>query len=172
MIATEEQIARWKHAYCLLGIPESASPLTIKRVYRRLVKRWHPDRYPAGTEEQAEATQMTEAINLSYSSIQGAPLLQHIELQHVYAPGQSIPPVDERDSPQTRKFDWFGFWVRFVCGAILGAFIGLGFCLHNLVAYQSDHAVRAVILIIVAGMLLCGLASGFGGDAFWYSFRR
>jgi len=172
MVATEDRIAQWKHAYCLLGVPESASPDAIKRAYRKLVKRWHPDRYAAGTEEQAQATQMTEAINASYSVIRDAPLLQRIEPQHVYAPGRPFPQANQRDMQKTRKFDWFGFWVRFVCGAVFGAFIGLGFSIRTLQAYQSGPSVRAVISTIVAGMLACGLLSGFGGDSFWHSFRR
>lgn len=29
--------------YQVLGVPESADPATLRRAYRRLVKRWHPD---------------------------------------------------------------------------------------------------------------------------------
>ncbi|MFW6163631.1 MAG: J domain-containing protein, partial [Planctomycetota bacterium] len=32
--------------YETLGVPEDASPEQIRRAFRRLAKRWHPDRNP------------------------------------------------------------------------------------------------------------------------------
>lgn len=38
-----DQIAEWMAAYRVLGVPLSATALTIKQTYRKLMKRWHPD---------------------------------------------------------------------------------------------------------------------------------
>lgn len=60
---------------------------------------------------------------------------------------------------------WFGFGVRFVCGAILGALLGLSLWLA--LAYGSPHG----WLLIAACALAMGLASGLWGDAFWHGLR-
>lgn len=70
MPVTDDQIEELKHAYQVLGAPLSASPSLIKQTYRQLIKRWHPDIYPTGTEAYAEATQMTTLINGAYSEIE------------------------------------------------------------------------------------------------------
>ena len=37
----------------MLGLPESATAKEIKRAYRQLALKWHPDKHPAETREQA-----------------------------------------------------------------------------------------------------------------------
>lgn len=71
---TGTQTHEWQQAYGLLNVPPSSSPEEIKKAYRRLIKRWHPDHYPSGTPAYAEATQMTALINEAYSQISSAPL--------------------------------------------------------------------------------------------------
>ena len=39
-----------KSYFAILGVPSGASPDEIKSAYRRLVKEYHPDRFPGGTE--------------------------------------------------------------------------------------------------------------------------
>lgn len=68
------QITNLAHAYRVLDVPHDASPRAIKAAYRRLVKRWHPDRYSPGSEEQVDATLMTRLLNAAYARIEGAPL--------------------------------------------------------------------------------------------------
>jgi curved DNA-binding protein CbpA len=63
MVFVEEQLAEWKAAYRVLDVPLEASANAIKVSYRKLMKRWHPDLFAAGSAEQAEATQMTRLIN-------------------------------------------------------------------------------------------------------------
>jgi curved DNA-binding protein CbpA len=74
MPAREGEIQNIAHAYRVLDVPHDASSRAIKSSYRKLVKRWHPDRYRPGSEQHAEATQMTSLINAAYARIQDAPL--------------------------------------------------------------------------------------------------
>jgi curved DNA-binding protein CbpA len=52
--------------YETLGIPPEATAERIKRSYRRLVKIYHPDRFPGGSEAHAEAEKKIREINIAY----------------------------------------------------------------------------------------------------------
>src|SRR5215469_18570020 len=79
MLTTELEIDELKRAYQLLNVPYSASERAINQAYRRLIKRWHPDRYASGTPAHAEATQMMKLINEAHSQIANAPLHNYDE---------------------------------------------------------------------------------------------
>jgi DnaJ-class molecular chaperone len=49
-----------------LGLPEEATMAEIKRRYRALMKKWHPD---AGRAGQAECTEMSRRIEAAYRTI-------------------------------------------------------------------------------------------------------
>jgi curved DNA-binding protein CbpA len=49
-----------------MGIPREASAERIKRSYRKLVKIYHQDRCPAGSEAHAEAEKKIREINIAY----------------------------------------------------------------------------------------------------------
>ena len=53
--------------YETLGIPRTAKPEQIKRSYRGLVKRFHPDLFPAGSQAQAEAGERLRQVNAAYA---------------------------------------------------------------------------------------------------------
>ena len=52
--------------YETLGIPRESSAERIKRSYRSLVKLYHPDRCPSGSEAHAEAERKIREINIAY----------------------------------------------------------------------------------------------------------
>ncbi|HZR80627.1 MAG TPA: DnaJ domain-containing protein [Candidatus Binatia bacterium] len=53
-----------KDYYRILGIPRSATPLGIRRAYRELVKRHHPDRVgPAGTRPLQDVVEAYEVLS-------------------------------------------------------------------------------------------------------------
>ncbi len=58
--------------------------------------------------------------------------------------------------------DWLEFWVRFVCGALLGAFLGIA-------VMQSETSAEHVWVAVLAGGVVCGLAAAWFGDRFWFS---
>jgi curved DNA-binding protein len=53
--------------YETLGIPRKASAERVKRSYRILVKIYHPDKFPTGSREHAEAEKRIRDINEAYS---------------------------------------------------------------------------------------------------------
>jgi hypothetical protein len=50
-------------AYAILGLERGCAPDHLKATYRRLVKRWHPDRFAADPAGQAEAGARLREIN-------------------------------------------------------------------------------------------------------------
>jgi curved DNA-binding protein len=52
--------------YETLGVPKTAKPEQIKRAYRILVKRFHPDLFPSGSNAQFEAEVRIRQINAAY----------------------------------------------------------------------------------------------------------
>src|SRR5262245_20662850 len=82
-------------AYRALEIDPVASPLAIKRQYKRLVKRWHPDQYPVGSRDQKRAGEQLQKINLAYQRIRHAPLRYRSPRTAAVAPTPSAaPPAD------------------------------------------------------------------------------
>jgi curved DNA-binding protein len=53
--------------YETLGIPRTANPEQIKRTYRVLVRRFHPDLFTDGSEEQAHAGERLRQVNAAYA---------------------------------------------------------------------------------------------------------
>ena len=53
--------------YETLGIPNDANAERVKQAYRLLVKAFHPDMFPSGSEAQVEAGRRIREINVAYS---------------------------------------------------------------------------------------------------------
>jgi len=167
MPANPSRFSNVKRAYELLGVPDSASTHVIKHAYRVMAKRWHPDLYRAGTPEQADAARMMELINEAYSAIQRAPLRYVPQpTEQASGPVDDIPVVSE--SGPLVAMDQLEFWVRFVCGSILGIFISAGFVLRTNVFF-SELSPALVVCVAVAIVLACGFGAARGGDRFWYA---
>jgi len=64
-------------AYQILGIDYGADPAVIRQAHKRLAKQYHPDRFPAGSAEQSQATIRMAEINDAYRLIREAPLRFH-----------------------------------------------------------------------------------------------
>jgi DnaJ domain len=191
-----------EHAYRVLDVPWDASPRVIKASYRKLVQRWHPDRYRPDSDAYTESTLMTKLLNDSYARIKNAPLRNGVAdaLSSEASPrsdrdtsgepdpsGSSRSEYVPRDPNQeaaeyyrmverarqagarddaARPFDWVGFFVRFVLGALFGAVLSF-----RVMIYLWLRSPRLIYIGIVTTILLCALASGFGGDAFWRAIR-
>jgi hypothetical protein len=104
---------------------------------------------------------MTDILNAAYSSIQTAPLLQYIDIQHRNSPQDPTASVATSEEP----FHWYGFWLRFACGALFGAVVSFRMVLY---AYEDP---LAMILGVAAMILFFAFASGFAGEKFLNSIR-
>jgi curved DNA-binding protein CbpA len=126
----EDQIAEWMAAYRVLGVPLSASAISIKENYRRLMKRWHPDLFANGSEKQLEANRMTSLFNRAYERIENAPLkyYESTRPQSSAAGAAGSRPMGRRpfvDRPDPfRNMERVEFWVKFGIGAVFGALFG------------------------------------------------
>jgi DnaJ domain len=171
MALTRNEVEELNRNYNLLDVPISATAQGIRLAYHGMVKRWHPDLYPNGSREQAEATQMMKLVNEAYARIQHAPLRYHIEsypkvkstrarVQANYRSAQVQFSWPRReDLPITDRME---YWVRFVCGALLGLLIST----WAMVIF-SNHAFLALSICIVV-TLACALSAAREGDRFWY----
>lgn len=52
----------------VLGVPRSATKAEIKKAYRQLLNKWHPDKNPDNTEAAAE---MTRQLIEAYTKLMG-----------------------------------------------------------------------------------------------------
>src|SRR5215475_13912254 len=150
MTVFSDQMAEWTRAYGLLGVEHEASAHAIRDAYRRMIKRWHPDLYPAGSQQHAEATQMTVAINNAYKTIARAPLRYRLESQSppsmpVAATAYSVFLSTRDDLERPRRPDRIEFWVRFTCGALFGAFVGFGAFLSHWNSSSGGATVLALV---------------------------
>lgn len=55
-----------RHAYAVLGLASGASHDELKRQHRKLVKKWHPDRFTSDPAAQAIASDQLARINAAY----------------------------------------------------------------------------------------------------------
>ena len=53
-----------KNYYSVLGVQETATQIEIKRAYRNLMRKWHPD-----VNRTVDATKRTEEVNVAYAEL-------------------------------------------------------------------------------------------------------
>ncbi|MBS1841412.1 MAG: DnaJ domain-containing protein [Acidobacteria bacterium] len=172
MTETTQPIEKMKKAYRVLNVPEAASALAIKSNYRKLIKRWHPDKPATSSATQDEAVMMTKVINEAYALIENAPL-------RYYSGGEAAPRAsgkqEQKKAGEARALDvnevdlskmFFNekrieYAVRIIFGALSGAFTGMAL----LFDFSRDGT------WIVSGIVLGAIAFAAGavkyGDRFW-----
>jgi len=169
MPEVEQQIETWKKAYRVLDVPEAASALAIKSNYRKLIKRWHPDRPVTGAATASEAMMMTKLINEAYAEIENAPLRYYRGGAVERGDGKhrrkkeasSVESLSDAEPALIEKRAEYA--VRIVCGVLSGLFVGLIFA-EDLFRKESEFFVAALVCAI-------GFAAGAVkyGDKFWRS---
>ena len=166
MSSETQTIERLKKAYRVLNVPEAASALAIKASYRKLIKRWHPDKPATSAATQDESVMMTKLINEAYALIENAPLRYFDERSATSAAEESKGRVQEkRGFPSLNNAraalieKRVEYAVRIGCGMLSGACIGLLFGER-----LNDENV-------FAGALVCALLFAAGavkvGDKLW-----
>jgi hypothetical protein len=213
MLPQAAEIENLAHDYRVLDVPWDPSPRAIKASYRKLVKRWHPDRYPPATESHAESTLMTRLLNDAFARIENAPLRNGTATPFSHPAAAATPPRNAPSAPNAgaeadpsgssrneyiprdpqqdaadfyrimerarvagarddaaRPFDWFGFIVRFILGALFGVLMSFK-VMVGLWTSALGISHDLLPLAMAATILFCAFASAFGGDAFWRSIR-
>lgn len=72
-------------ACAVLGVTPSATAREAKRAYKKLVRRWHPDRFASDPQGEREATARLQQITEAYQSI-----------LHALGPGDTSVPAGPR----------------------------------------------------------------------------
>src|SRR5579859_2124591 len=168
-MTTEDQaIEKLKKAYRVLGVPEVASALTIKSSYRKLIKRWHPDRPATSAATSAEATMMTKLINEAYSLIENAPLRYYVgEEARLHTGTKGYPRAREKRGVESLSDAEVAliekrseYAIRILCGALSGALIGV--IVMDLMRSDGE---------LFGATVVCAIAFGAGavrlGDKLW-----
>ena len=171
MTADDRAIEKLRKAYRVLDAPEAASAMAIKSSYRKLIKRWHPDRPARTVAASEEAAMMTKLINEAYSLIENAPLRYYMggeaqQENHARSAAPKIQSVNDVDlSGMFFNEKRIEYTVRIVCGAISGTFVGLTFAL------EATEGIEIAIATTV-----CAVAFAIGavryGDQFWRALFR
>jgi curved DNA-binding protein CbpA len=91
--------------YDILGLSPRATDADVRRAYRALALRWHPDRNP---QNRAAATRYTALLNQSYAHLRTAPQRRAYD-RHISALTRPrTPPAPPRDTWLTalREIFW------------------------------------------------------------------
>jgi hypothetical protein len=75
--STNPRLFVFMDAYKVLGLDYSADSSVIRRAHRRLARTHHPDKHPAGSSGQQQATVRMAEINDAYRLVRDAPLRYH-----------------------------------------------------------------------------------------------
>ena len=153
----------------MLDVPEAASALAIKSNYRKLIKRWHPDRPATNAATSAEAMMITKMIIEAYSLIENAPL-RYYQGENAADAGPQKPRYRAREKRGVESLSdaevaliekRAEYAARTTCGALCGAFIGLIFAVDLV---KSD-------VEIFGAAVVCAIGFGAGavklGDKLW-----
>lgn len=89
--------------YCkILGIDSTATPEDLKKAYRNLVKKWHPDRFRNKSHLQSDAQDRLQEINEAYRELQ--PFLANLQKNRSNRPKEPAPAATRRRySPNLKK---------------------------------------------------------------------
>ena len=92
-----------------LGLPSDADAARAKQAYKAQVKRWHPDRFPEGSDEKIRAEEQLKQINVAYALVKEH-LAAHQPAMKARKPAAPTHPekTDKGDARQTqeRKRSW------------------------------------------------------------------
>jgi DnaJ-domain-containing protein 1 len=56
-----------RRAYARLEVPFGSDLITVRRSYRQLMRRYHPDRHAADPERERVATEISQKLTVSYN---------------------------------------------------------------------------------------------------------
>lgn len=95
-------MAEKRDFYDILGVKKDASQNDIKKAYKKLAAKWHPDKYKEGTEEQKNAEEKFKEIAEAYNT------LSDEKKRKAYDMGGSDPFSGSGFNPFSHGFNPFG----------------------------------------------------------------
>jgi curved DNA-binding protein len=96
---------KFRDYYEVLGVPRTATPEEIKRAYRKLARKRHPDLQPAA--ERAKASQAFQEINEAYEVLSDPEKRKRYDAlgQH-WKSGMDFTPPPDRDGRSAGPVEW------------------------------------------------------------------
>ena len=94
-----------KKSFDLLGLAPEAEKAQAKRAYKAHVRRWHPDQFPEGSVEKAEAEERLKQVNIAYARVKSYLALRRTD-PGATANAESPKPQASPDV-KTTKGSWF-----------------------------------------------------------------
>jgi hypothetical protein len=76
----------------VLELNPGAGPLEIRRAYRHMVQRWHPDHFKPGSPMQATAEDITKELNNAFEQLYRKKLYRKFLPKSDYSAGDATPP--------------------------------------------------------------------------------
>jgi DnaJ domain len=111
-------------AYGTLGVERAATKDAIRARYRELAQIHHPDHWPSGSLEHAEAHTRMREINVAYDLIRKAPL-QHEGF------GDMTPDPAFQPPPSRAVASLVEFAIEFLIGVLAGGAIAMLLSYNN-----------------------------------------
>src|SRR5690349_2690862 len=82
-------MADYSRHYAILSITRNTDWVALRARYKRLIGRWHPDRFPADTSERKVAEEHSKQITIAYRTIE-----QYYRDHGVLPPLEAVPIID------------------------------------------------------------------------------
>jgi curved DNA-binding protein len=102
----------FKDYYTILGVSKTATPEEIKRAYRKLARKYHPDLNPGDKDAEAKFKDLNEA-NEVLSDSEKRPKYDRFG-EHWNQPAYSEAPPSRGTNPGTVDFDQYGDFDSFI----------------------------------------------------------
>ncbi|NEO84200.1 MAG: DnaJ domain-containing protein [Spirulina sp. SIO3F2] len=133
--------------YEILELAPGASPAAVKQAYRRLVKHWHPDRFPDQPQAQQIAEERIKQINTAYAYLKTHPSIRPPQPTPP-EPNTTSPPLDD---PPATLAQWY--YERGVTRAkqedYAGAIADFGHAINLLPSYRDAYKYRGLVYSII-----------------------
>ena len=139
-----------KDYYSILGVDKNATQDEIKKAYRTLSKKWHPDRNPGNKEADEKFKEIQEANEV----------LSDVEKRKQYDNPNPFSGFNGNGFDMGSGFDFTGFELVVLLIGMLVAFVVSLFVIKLLLGYIKKHDFKVfgwyrIILGVV--VVVCGL---------------
>lgn len=146
---------RLQSAYAVLGISPGATAAEVKKAYRGLVRRWHPDRFTNDPARQHLALEMLKSINEAYEQLLAdcsarkfnpdARTCKDVQTETAPSPVKRSPVREPpsksapraADSPAASLFASFTPWRYLALAAVVIALISAGIAMIDSISYRK-----------------------------------